>query len=151
MCRGAWCGLCVMVLLWCVTASPHILWVSDHHGKGCIGVPYVRVGLSVLTCVGICVNVCAYSIAPMDCVLGLSLWPSVYVLSHGPLFLASLGLSAPCEVPTMAARLVTRSRPASPWLPPEVGRPWWPCCGPHPCPWPGMDRSPLCGEVRVCV
>ena len=34
---------------------------------------------------------------------------------------------------------------------PEVWRPWWPCCGPHPCPWPGMDRSPLCGEVRVYV
>lgn len=33
----------------------------------------------------------------------------------------------------------------------EVGQPWWPCCGPHPCPWPGMDRSLLCGEVRVCV
>lgn len=33
----------------------------------------------------------------------------------------------------------------------EVGQPWWPCCGPRPCPWPGMDRSPLCGEVRVCV
>ena len=34
---------------------------------------------------------------------------------------------------------------------PEVWRPWWPCCGPHPCPWPSMDRSPLCGEVRVYV
>lgn len=33
----------------------------------------------------------------------------------------------------------------------EVGQPWWPCCGPRPCPWPGMDRSPLCGKVRVCV
>lgn len=33
----------------------------------------------------------------------------------------------------------------------EVGQPWWPRCGPCPCPWPVMDRSPLCGEVRVCV
>lgn len=33
----------------------------------------------------------------------------------------------------------------------EVWRPWWTRCGPRPCPWPSMDRSPLCGEVRVCV
>lgn len=33
----------------------------------------------------------------------------------------------------------------------EVGQPRWPRCGPRLCPWPGMDRSPLCGEVRVCV
>lgn len=63
------------------------------------------------------------------------------VSPHGPLSLASLGLLAPCEVPTMAAKLVSGSRLASLRLPMRWGGHGGPAMGPTRAPGPAWTEA----------
>lgn len=178
-CRCAGCSLCVTVALRASTGIgvPVAIFVSalciwgDSVPATCVtstacfsgylcvtaksvSVSHTHVGLSVSTCVHIRVNPRVSGVTTLISLglLGLSPGRSLWVSPHG-----HLSRAFPWPLSTMRDACyggwasgwerAGRSVPSH-----EVVQPQWPCWGPRPCPWPGVDRSLLCGgEVRACV
>lgn len=141
LCRGAPVA--------CQRATKCILWISDCCGKGCY-----RCGLPrVSTYVSKRVNACVSRDHLPRSIFHAGLVPvttRVYLTARAPL-LGPLWLSGSVCNARYGGQASGWEQAGLSMASHEVGQPWWPCSGPRPCPWTGMDRSPLCGEVRVCV
>lgn len=132
-------SLCHGAPVACQCATKCILWLSDGHSQGCIGVASHarRPMLANVSMPGSPGVTCLWHFACWACPCGHQ------SVSHheGRLSLAPFGFLAACEMPAMAARLAAGSRPASPWLPMRSGSRGGPAVGPARAPGPAWTEA----------